>query len=104
MELGGPEQPPEEAVTVYTPWPAEVILERLGLLPWAENPFGPAQLNVTPATGVAERFNVSPTHKVIGPPTTGAAGNDVTVSGTLLVAVPHALCAVAVMVKLPGTG
>ena len=76
----------------------------LGLADVEVKPLGPIQLKVMPGTGVAVNVNVSPTQRVIGPPTTGAAGRGVTDRGVLAVVLPHALFAVAVMLKFPDDG
>lgn len=102
--LDGPLHPPPDALTAYTPWFANVTSGMLGLAEVEEKPLGPVHWKEMPATGVAERFNVSPTQSVMGPPTMGAAGSGVTESGVLDVVVPHALLAAAVMVKFPDAG
>src|SRR5690606_268530 len=84
--------------------PASVMVGILGLAEVELNPLGPVQLKVVPGGPEAESDRSSPTHKVMGPPTTGAAGKGVTGSTVLAEPVPQALVAEATRVKFPEDG
>ena len=62
VELALLEQPFADVVTEYDP---EFIIATLFIIGFCNvdvKPFGPAQLYVAPATVVADRFNVDPSH------------------------------------------